>query len=142
MGERMDGWFVQKKIVCTYNRKVRPHLLKPFQSRGTATMATNLVIGRAIYTGMDPRHLGRWSWLILNPLNGSKNIILLVGFQPNHGNIFLMLAVAPALKPHQSGALNRVQLAPFHTNSSTHNSCWSLVLPFFLSTINSKKGSD
>ena len=58
-----------KKLSCTNNRKVSAQLSKPFQSGGTATIATNVTTGRATSSGVDLRGLGRWSWLHLTGKN-------------------------------------------------------------------------
>ena len=61
--DRITGWFSHKKVICTNNRKVSQMLSKPFQSGGTATIATNTTARQATSSGVDHRGLGRWSWM-------------------------------------------------------------------------------
>ena len=77
LADWFEGWFSHKKVICSNNQKINPNLSKPFQSGGTATIATNATASHALTSGVDPRGLGRWSWIRLTGKNSLTTRVIM-----------------------------------------------------------------
>ena len=76
LADRFEGWFSHKKVICSNNWKINPNLSKPFQSGGTAMIATNATASFTLTSGVDPQGLGRWSWIRLTGKHGLTTRII------------------------------------------------------------------
>ena len=73
--ERLFGWFERLHINFAFTSKERAK--ERYQSGGTALFARNELASRALFSGRDPRGLGRWVW---TRFQGKHNITLRVCF--------------------------------------------------------------
>ena len=77
--ERTFGWWKGRSLTTSYNQTTCKVI---HQQGGNAMIATGTMLGRKVGTGVDPRKIGRWSWMLFRG-KGNVRVRIVTVYVPN-----------------------------------------------------------